>query len=157
MAAVKNGVRRKSPLRSDLEALSRRTGNRCRTVPFSGYVAAPNRRSAIGPSVDISASYVERRNLSLRIASRRFTRLTDGFSKRVDHHPAAVGLYVARHNFCPVHETLRAAPAMAQRLTDHVWTIGALLTARLARLDNAPIKPREMHRRFTVVEGGLSD
>jgi hypothetical protein len=86
--------------------------------------------------------------------SRRFTRLTNGFSKRVDYHLAAVGLYVAHYNFCRVHETLRTTPAMAQRLTDHIWTIGELLTACL---DNAPAKPRKVHRRFTVIEGGRND
>ena len=118
-----------------------------------GYVVAVSRRSVIGAPRHISTSLIERQNLSLRMASRRFTRLTNGFSKRVDYHLAAVGLYVAHFNFCRVHETLRTTPAMAQRLTDHIWTIGELLNACL---DNAPIKPRKVHRRFTVIQGGLS-
>jgi hypothetical protein len=88
------------------------------------------------------------------MASRRFTRLTNGFSKRADYHLAAVGLFVAHFNFCRVHETLRTTPAMAQRLTDHIWTIGELLAACL---DNAPAKPRKVHRRFTVIQGGRED
>ncbi len=116
-----------------------------------GHVVAVSRRSVIGAPRHISTSYIERQNLSIRMASRRFTRLTNGFSKRVDYHLAAVGLFVAHFNFCRVHETLRTTPAMAQRLTDHVWTIGERLTACL---DNAPIKPRKVHRRFTVIQGG---
>jgi IS1 family transposase len=116
-----------------------------------GYVVSVSRRAVIGAPRHISTSYVERQNLTLRMASRRFTRLTNGFSKRADYHLAAVGLYVAHYNFCRVHETLRTTLAMAQRLTDHIWTIGELLTACL---DNAPIKPRKVHRRFTVIQGG---
>jgi hypothetical protein len=74
--------------------------------------------------------------------------LTNGFSKRADYHLAAVGLFVAHFNFCRVHDP------MAQRITDHVWTIGELLTACL---ENAPTKPRKVHRRFTVIQGGRKD
>lgn len=116
-----------------------------------GYVVAVERRVISGAPLHISTSYLERQNLSVRMASRRFTRLTNGFSKRADYHLAAVGLYVAHYNFCRVHETLRTTPAMAQRLTDHIWTIGGLLTACLAK---APTKPRKVHRRFTVIQGG---
>ena len=105
-----------------------------------GYVVVANRRAVVGVPRHISTSYAERQNLSLRMASRRFTRLTNGFSKRADNHLAAVGLFVAHFNFCCVHEALRVTPAMAQRLTDHIWTIGELLTACL---DNAPTKPRK--------------
>jgi len=55
----------------------------------------------------VSTSYVERSNLSIRMASRRFTRLTNGFSKKLDNHAAAVSLYVAHYNLCRVHETIR--------------------------------------------------
>ena len=115
-----------------------------------GYVVAVDRRAVIGAPRHISTSLAERQNLSLRMASRRFTRLTNGFSKRADYHLAAVGLFVAHFNFCRVHEAHRVTPAMAQRITDHVWTIGELLTACL---DNAPAKPRKVHRRFTVIQG----
>ena len=114
-------------------------------------VVAVNRRAVVGAPRHISTSYVERENLSLRMRHGGFTRLTNGFSKRVDYHLAAVGLFVAHYNFCRVHETLRTTPAMAQRITDHVWTIGELLTACL---ENAPTKPRKVHRRFTLIRGG---
>jgi hypothetical protein len=74
----------------------------------------------------ISTSYVERSNLSMRMACRRFTRLTNGFSKKLDNHAAAVSLYVAHYNLCRVHESLRSTPAVAQQITDHVWSIGAV-------------------------------
>ena len=61
----------------------------------------------------ISTSYVERQNLSLRMGQRRFTRLTNGFSKKLDNHVAAVALYVAHYNLCRTHEALRTTPAKA--------------------------------------------
>jgi IS1 family transposase len=119
-----------------------------------GYVVGVQRRNVVGAPRHISTSYIERQNLSIRMASRRFTRLTNGFSKRADYHAAAVALYVAHYNFCRVHEALRISPAMALGVTDHVWTIGELLTACL---EKAPTRPRKVHRRFTVIEGGRTD
>jgi IS1 family transposase/transposase-like protein len=75
----------------------------------------------------ISTSYVERSNLSLRMHLRRFTRLTNAFSKTVKNLKDAVALYVAFYNFCRVHTTLRVTPAMQAGLTDHVWSLGELL------------------------------
>ena len=119
-----------------------------------GYVVGVERRAVVGMPLNISTSYIERQNLSLRMASRRFTRLTNGFSKRADYHAAAVGLYVAHYNFCRVHEALRITPAMALGIADHIWTIGELT---VACFDNAPRGPRKHKRRFTVIEGGISD
>jgi len=76
----------------------------------------------------ISTSYVERQNLSMRMGIRRFTRLTNGFSKKVENHAAAVALYYMHYNFCRVHQTLRVTPAMEAGLTDHVWTIEEMLS-----------------------------
>lgn len=75
----------------------------------------------------ISTSFVERSNLSMRMGIRRFTRLTNGFSKKVENHAAAVGLYLMHYNFCRVHKTLRVTPAMEAGLTDHIWTIEEML------------------------------
>lgn len=75
----------------------------------------------------ISTSHVERSNLSLRMHLRRFTRLTNAFSKKLENLKAAVSLYMAWYNFCRVHATLRVTPAMQSGLTDHVWTIAELL------------------------------
>lgn len=71
----------------------------------------------------ISTSYVERQNLSMRMHMRRFTRLTNAFSKKVENHAAAVALYFMYYNFARVHQTLRVTPAMEAGVSDHVWTI----------------------------------
>jgi IS1 family transposase len=75
----------------------------------------------------ISTSFVERQNLSMRMGMRRFTRLTNGFSKKLENHGHAVALYFMHYNFCRVHKTLRVTPAMEAGLTDHVWTIEELM------------------------------
>lgn len=71
----------------------------------------------------ISTSYVERQNLTMRMSMRRFTRLTNAFSKKVENHTAAVALYFMFYNFGRVHQTLRVTPAMEAGVADHVWTI----------------------------------
>ncbi len=75
----------------------------------------------------ISTSFVERQNLSMRMGMRRFTRLTNGFSKKLENHGHMVALYFMHYNFCRVHKTLRVTPAMEAGLTDHVWEIDELL------------------------------
>ncbi len=75
----------------------------------------------------ISTSFVERQNLTIRMAIRRFTRLTNAFSKKLDNHKAACALHFAYYNFCRIHKSLRITPAMEAGLTDHVWTIKELL------------------------------
>jgi IS1 family transposase len=77
----------------------------------------------------ISTSHIERSNLTLRMQIRRFTRLTNAFSKKLDNLRAAVALYVAWYNFCRIHLSLRVTPAMEAGLADHVWTIAELLGA----------------------------
>ena len=75
----------------------------------------------------ISTSFVERQNLSMRMGMRRFTRLTNGFSKKLENHGHAVALYFMHYNFCRVHKTLRVTPAMEAGLTDHVWSLEQLV------------------------------
>lgn len=87
------------------------------------------------------------------MTQKRFARLTNGFSKKLDHHAAAVGLYVAHYNLCRVHEALRTTPAVALGVADRVWTIGDLLDATLAIEPNRPVRVK---RNFTVIEGGKS-
>jgi transposase-like protein/IS1 family transposase len=77
----------------------------------------------------ISTSFVERSNLSMRMSIRRFTRLTNAFSKKLSHLKAAVALHFAFYNFCRVHSSLRVTPAMEAGLADHVWSIAELLGA----------------------------
>ena len=71
----------------------------------------------------ISTSYVERQNLTMRMGMRRFTRLTNGFSKKVENHAAMVSLHFMFYNFCKIHKTLRVTPAMEAKIDDHVWTM----------------------------------
>ena len=68
---------------------------------------------------EVSTSHVERQNLTMRMSMRRFTRLTNGFSKKVGNHRAAV----AHYNFARIHKTLRVTPAMEAGISDHVWSI----------------------------------
>jgi IS1 family transposase len=75
----------------------------------------------------ISTSYVERQNLSMRMSMRRFTRLTNAFSKKVENHAAAIALYFVYYNFGRVHQTLRVTPAMEAGLADYVWTIDEIV------------------------------
>jgi IS1 family transposase len=75
----------------------------------------------------ISTSYVERHNLTMRMSMRRFTRLTNGFSKKVENHTHALSLYFMYYNFCRIHQTLRVTPAMAAGVTDHVWEINDIV------------------------------
>jgi IS1 family transposase len=75
----------------------------------------------------ISTSYVERQNLTMRMSMRRFTRLTNGFSKKAENHAHAISLYFMHYNFARVHGSLRVTPAMAAGLADHVWSIEELV------------------------------
>jgi IS1 family transposase len=85
----------------------------CQTRTVSG---APN------PS-HISTSYAERQNLTMRMSMRRFTRLTNGFSKKIENHAAAVALYFMYYNFGRKHQTLGMSPAMAAGISNHVWSV----------------------------------
>jgi IS1 family transposase len=71
----------------------------------------------------VSTSYVERHNLTMRMSMRRFTRLMNGFSKKVQNHAAMVAAYAVRYNFARIHKSLRITPAMAANLSDHVWSL----------------------------------
>jgi IS1 family transposase len=76
----------------------------------------------------ISTSYVERQNLTMRMHMRRFTRLTNAFSKKVENHAFAIALHFMHYNFCRVHQTLRVTPAMEAGLSNHVWSIEEIVT-----------------------------
>lgn len=82
------------------------------------------RRTVISGTPDtkhISTSYAERQNLTLRMTNRRYTRLTNGFSKKVENLEHSVALYAMNYNFCRIHKTLRVTPAMEAGVADHVW------------------------------------
>ncbi|MGH9537813.1 MAG: IS1 family transposase [Terriglobales bacterium] len=75
----------------------------------------------------VSTSYVERQNLTMRMGMRRFTRLTNGFSKKLENHAYAVALHFMYCNFVRVHQTLRVTPAMEAGISSHVWTLDELV------------------------------
>jgi IS1 family transposase len=75
----------------------------------------------------VSTSYVERANLTIRMSVRRFTRLTNAFSKKVENHTAAFGLFSAHYNLCRIHKSLRVTPAMAAGVESRVWEIADLV------------------------------
>jgi len=75
----------------------------------------------------VSTSFTERQNLTMRMSMRRFTRLTNAFSKKVENHEAAVALHFMYYNFARVHQTLRVTPAMEAGISDHVWTLDEIV------------------------------
>ncbi len=75
----------------------------------------------------ISTSLIERQNLSVRMSMRRLTRLTNAFSKKLNNLKAAAALHFAHYNLCRIHGSLRVTPAMASRMSDHIWETQALL------------------------------
>lgn len=95
--------------------------------PVRVLAAIPTRIAGKPDPWRISTSYIERQNLTMRMMIRRFTRLTNAFSKKLDNLKAAVALYFAHYNFCRIRGTLRVSPAMAAQLTDHLWSLEELL------------------------------
>jgi IS1 family transposase len=85
----------------------------------------------------VSTSYVERQNLTMRMSIRRFTRLTNGFSKKIENHGHMVSLFYAYYNFCRVHQTLRVTPAMEAGISDHVWSVAELVGLLEIKMEDA--------------------
>jgi len=75
----------------------------------------------------VSTSYVERQNLTMRMSMRRFTRLTNAFSKKLENLEHAVALHYMHYNFCRIHQTLRVTPAMEAGISDHVWSLDEVI------------------------------
>src|SRR5882724_7393215 len=78
----------------------------------------------------ISTSYIERQNLNLRMQNRRFTRLTNAFSKKIENHIHSLALFHVHHNFARIHQTLRVTPAMEAGISQHVWSIAEIIHLR---------------------------
>lgn len=89
----------------------------CKTQGIDGY---PNPKH-------ISTSYIERQNLTMRMSMRRYTRLTNAFSKKIENHVATLGIFYMHYNFVRIHQTLRVTPAMAAGVTDRLWSIEDLI------------------------------
>lgn len=109
-------------------------------VRYSPMQCTGIRKRAVEGSPDprhISTSHVERMNLSIRMQNRRFTRLTNAFSKKLDNHIHALALYFAFYNFCRIHKTLRVTPAMAAGITDRLWSLDDIV-AKIDTMAPAP-------------------
>jgi hypothetical protein len=96
----------------------------------------------IGCDMKVVSGNPERQNLSMRMSIRRFTRLTNAFSKKVENHAAAVAIWFMYYNFCRVHSTLRVTPAMEAGISDHVWSIEEMC----ALLPKAPSAAKRMEK-----------
>lgn len=92
----------------------------------------------------VSTSYAERQNLTMRMSMRRFTRLTNGFSKKLENHVHALALYFAHYNFCRIHKSLRTSPAMAAGITDRLWSLEDIV-AKIDEMAQPPL-PRGPYR-----------
>jgi len=106
------------------------TGNRKDQTRYSPAtcIGCETRRVTGNPKeAHISTSYVERQNLTMRMSMRRFTRLTNGFSKKVENHAHAIALHYMFYNFCRIHKSLRITPAMAAGVTSKLWEIEDIL------------------------------
>lgn len=93
----------------------------------------------------VSTSYVERQNLTMRMSMRRFTRLTNAFSKKIDNHIHALALYFVFYNFTRIHKTLRMSPALAAGITDRLWSLEDVV-AKIDEMAPAP-KPRGPYKK----------
>lgn len=110
------------------------------------YIGSKTRKRLGNPDPNhISTSFVERSNLSIRMQNRRFTRLTNGFSKKLDNHIHMLALYFAFYNFARIHKTLRVTPAMAAGITDKLWTMEDIV----AKIDYyaPPTQPRGPYKK----------
>jgi IS1 family transposase len=105
-------------------------------------------------SKHISTSYVERSNLTMRMHMRRFTRLTNAFSKKVENHAAAIALHTMYYNFVRIHQTLRVTPAMAAGVTDKLWEVSDIV-AMLEQWELANFKPEYQFvvRQYAIGKG----
>ena len=97
---------------------------------YSPAICMGARKAIISGAPDhshVSTSYVERQNLTMRMSMRRFTRLTNAFSKKLENLEHAVALHYMHYNFCRIHQTLRVTPAMEADIDDHVWTLEEII------------------------------
>ena len=105
---------------SDPEGQKRYSPARCLGTKHIGIIGSSD-------MAHVSTSYVERQNLNMRMGMRRFTRLTNAFSKKIGNHIASIALFHMHYNFCRVHQTLRITPAMESGISEHIWTISEIV------------------------------
>lgn len=109
------------------------------------FVNAEKRKITGKPDMnEVSTSYVERQNLTMRMGMRRFTRLTNGFSKKIENLEHAVALHFMYYNFGRIHKTLRVTPAMEAKISSHVWTLEEIVA--LVK-DEEPKKRGSYHKK----------
>jgi IS1 family transposase len=113
--------------------------------------AIPHRVNGDPDPDHISTSHVERLNLTTRMSMRRFTRLTNAHSKKIENHIAAISLHFMHYNFCRVHQTLSTTPAVAAGVTDHVWKLDELI-GLLEQTENAMPRKRGHYKPRTPRE-----
>ena len=115
-------------------------------------IGAEKRRIEGNPDFKhVSTSYAERQNLTMRMHMRRFTRLTNAFSKKFEHHVHMVALYTAWYNWTRIHKTLRVSPAMAAGLSDRLWSMSEIAEMIDATLPKAG-RPKSYKKRATLEE-----
>lgn len=107
--------------------------------------ARKHRISGVPDMDHVSTSYVERQNLNMRMGMRRFTRLTNAFSKKLESHYHALSLYFVFYNFVRIHKTLKMTPAMAQGLSDRLWSMEDL--AEMVEAAAPPMQARAVKKR----------
>jgi IS1 family transposase len=114
------------PSGNDKSAETRYSPGRIKGMETAIIAGEPDRKH-------ISTSYVERANLTMRMGMRRFTRLTNAFSKKFENHAHAISLHMFHYNFIRIHQTVRCTPAMAAGVTDHLWAMADLVALIEAR------------------------
>lgn len=100
-------------------------------VRYSPAVCMGARKAVLSGAPDfkhVSTSHVERQNLTMRMSMRRFTRLTNGFSKKVENHEHSLAIHYMHYNFARVHQSLRVTPAMEAGVSDHIWTLAEIVS-----------------------------
>ena len=111
---------------------ARYSPSRCKEVKRTAVCGSPDEDH-------MTTAHNERHNLTMRMQMRRFTRLTNGFSKKFKNHEAAVNLHMMHYNFARIHQTLRVTPAMAAGVSDHVWDVEEII----GLLDTQPERRKE--------------
>ena len=98
---------------------------------------------------EVSTSLIERQNLTMRMSMRRFTRMTNAFSKRIENHAASVALHYFHYNFCRIHTSVRVTPAMEAGVTDRLHDLGELVALIRAAYPE-PNRPKTYQKRLDL-------